>query len=77
MNDFKSAVRVLYKGRAAFDPIAAVAVPVAVYIPYFGMMYVAADNAVFSFFACFRDYRVFKAAYVFDRVFDLVLQIGG
>ncbi len=77
MDYFEPAVRVFDKGRAAFDPIAAVAVPVAVDIPYFGVMYVAADNAVFSFFARFRDHCVFEPAYVFDSVFDLVLQIGG
>ncbi len=77
MDYFKATVRVLDKGGAAFDPIAAVAVPVAVDVAYFGVMYVAADNAVSAFFTYFRDYGVFEPAYVFDRVFDLVLQIGG
>lgn len=74
--DFQAAVGVLDQGRAAFDPVAVVAVEDAVDGPHLGGMDVAADHAVGAPLSRFGDHRHLEAADVFDCFLDLVLEVG-
>ena len=76
VQDFQAAVGVFDERRAAFDPVAVVAVEDAVDGPHLGGVDVAADDAVGAQPSRLGDDGGLEAADVFDRLLDLVLEVG-
>ena len=76
-HDLHSAARVLGERRAAFNPIAVVAIENAANSPYFRVMDMAADDAVEAARARFAGERLFEIADEAGGVLHLQFEIGG
>lgn len=64
-------VEMLYQRRAALDPVAIIAICHAVDVPDFGMVDMAADNAVYLAVASDIGKRIFEIRDELHRVFHL------
>jgi len=75
-DDFKLTLRVFGQCRAAFDPIAIIAIKDAVYVSDLGVMDVAADNAIDAALAGGAGDGLFIVGDIFNGVFDPGFEIS-
>ena len=76
VNEFKTAVEMFDKSRAAFHPVPVIAVSDAVDLANFGVMDMAADNAVNTSVQRYVGEGVFKVRDKFDGILHLQFQVG-
>lgn len=76
VQDFQASVEVLHQRRAAFHPIAVVAVEDAVDVADFRVVDVAADDAVHAPLAGYLGHGLLEIGDVGHCILDLVLQVA-
>lgn len=76
VDDFKPAIHMLDKGRAAFDPITVIGIGDTVDIFQGCRMDMATDHTIEVAGTCFINNRIFKMRDEVDSILHLVFQIG-